>query len=68
MKYILGLYTLPRADRIYQQIHNIFICLNGGFPDKKSCTDCEFQWREFCMGMAFIFILLAMKFLSNKFW
>lgn len=27
----------------------------------------KFQWREFCMGMAFIFILLAFQYLSRTY-
>lgn len=54
VKYILGL-KLPRSDTLQDNLSNIFDALN------------KFQWREFCMGMSFIFLLLAFQYLSRNY-
>lgn len=54
VKYILG-QTLPRSDRIQDYLSDIFGNL------------WQFNWREFLMGMSFIFILLTFKFCSQRF-
>ncbi|KAI7843852.1 hypothetical protein COHA_002403 [Chlorella ohadii] len=54
VKYILGL-KLPRSDDIQDALSAIFDNLGG------------FKWREFCMGMAFIFLLLAFQYLSRRY-
>ncbi|KAI7843851.1 hypothetical protein COHA_002402 [Chlorella ohadii] len=54
VKYILGL-KLPRSDNIQDALSDIFDNLGG------------FKWREFCMGMAFIFLLLAFQYLSRRY-
>lgn len=53
LKYILGI-TTPRADRIIPQMEYIFDNLDG------------FNWREFCMGMSFILILLVFRTASRS--
>ncbi len=53
VKYILGI-KLPRSDQLVESLHLIFSNLSG------------FSWREFSMGMSFIFILLAFQFMSKK--
>ncbi|PRW56212.1 sulfate transporter [Chlorella sorokiniana] len=54
VKYILGL-KLPRSDNIQDALNDIFNNLS------------QFKWREFCMGMAFIFLLLAFQYLSRRY-
>ncbi|GAB4822844.1 hypothetical protein N2152v2_009890 [Parachlorella kessleri] len=54
VKYILGI-SIPRADKIIEQFDNIFGAISG------------FQWREFVMGMAFIFLLMLFKFLGSRY-
>ena len=53
VKYILGI-TTPRANNIIDQMDYIFSNISG------------FNWREFCMGMSFIFILLAFRVASRR--
>ena len=53
VKYILGI-TTPRADNIINQMEYIFDNISG------------FNWREFCMGMSFILILLVFRTASRK--
>jgi len=54
VKYILGLSIPKRADRLIQQLELIFDALD------------TFQWREFCMGMSFVLILLVFRTLSRR--
>jgi sulfate transporter 4 len=53
VKYILGIST-PRADRLIPQLEYIFGNLSG------------FNWREFCMGMSFILILIVFRTASRR--
>lgn len=53
VKYILGL-SIGRADKLVPQLELIFDNLGG------------FNWREFCMGMSFIFILLVFRSASRR--
>lgn len=53
VKYILGIST-PRADKLVEQMEIIFDNISG------------FNWREFCMGMSFILILLVFRTASRK--
>ncbi|KAL4548022.1 hypothetical protein Ndes2526B_g07232 [Nannochloris sp. 'desiccata'] len=53
VKYILGIST-PRADKLVPQLEYIFGNLSG------------FNWREFCMGMSFILILLVFRTASRR--
>lgn len=53
VKYILGL-SIPRADTLVPQLQLIFDNLSS------------FNWREFSMGMSFIFILLVFRFASRR--
>ncbi|PSC69015.1 sulfate transporter [Micractinium conductrix] len=54
VKYILGL-KLPRSDTLQGNLEAIFDNI------------AKFQWREFCMGMAFIFLLLSFTYLSRTY-
>jgi sulfate transporter 4 len=54
VKYILGL-KIPRTDRLQDSLSEIFSNLD------------QFKWREWCMAMAFIYILLAMKEMGSRY-
>lgn len=54
VKYILGI-KVGRSNPISQQLSDIFGALDG------------FQWREFVMGMAFITILLALRWAGKRY-
>ena len=54
VKYILGISYKGRINDL-QNLNLIFDNLGS------------FQWREFCMGMAFIMILLAFQWLSRSY-
>ena len=53
VKYILGI-KIPRSDQLVESLQLIFSNLQG------------FNWREFSMGMSFIFLLLALQFTAKK--
>ncbi|KAL4859014.1 Proton/sulfate cotransporter 2 [Chlorella vulgaris] len=54
VKYILGL-KIPRTDTLQDSLDEIFSNLS------------QFKWREFCMGMSFIFLLLSFQYLSRAY-
>ncbi|EFN58438.1 hypothetical protein CHLNCDRAFT_19800, partial [Chlorella variabilis] len=54
VKYILGL-KIPRTDTLQDSLDELFSNLS------------QFKWREFCMGMSFIFLLLAFQYLSRTY-
>lgn len=53
VKYILGI-KIPRSDELVESLKLIFTNLSG------------FSWREFSMGMSFIFLLLVIQFVANR--
>jgi hypothetical protein len=54
VKYLLGL-KIPRTDTLQDTLEQIFNNIS------------TFKWREWCMGMSFVFVLLAFKQLSGRF-
>jgi sulfate transporter 4 len=53
VKYILGI-KIPRSDQLVESLKLLFSNLQG------------FNWREFTMGMSFIFLLLTFQFLARR--
>lgn len=55
VKYIFGLYNMPRADNLIEFFEHFAEYIN------------EFQWREFVMGMTFLAILVIMKYVGTRY-